>query len=136
MKVWELEEGKKYVSILDEDDTIIYTVDNHGNLYYNDLLCESEAKLFSSVRYNDIIKCDFVEYVDVDWAKVEVDTKILVKCCSSQENWDKRHFAKYENGKIYVWRDGLTSFTVNDKNDYTEWEFSELYEEEKIGGDI
>lgn len=44
------------------------------------------------------------EYVEppVDWSKVAVDTPILVRN-SEEEVWEKRHFAKYENGIVYAW---------------------------------
>ena len=54
------------------------------------------------------------EYVEqVDWSKVKVDTPIYVR---DNENspWLPRHFARYENGKVYVWDGGSTSFTENE----------------------
>ena len=54
------------------------------------------------------------EYVEqVDWSKVKVDTPIYVR---DNENspWLPRHFARYENGKVYVWYGGSTSFTENE----------------------
>lgn len=33
------------------------------------------------------------------WSKVSVDTKILVS--NNGKGWSKRHFAKYEDGKVY-----------------------------------
>ena len=50
------------------------------------------------------------EEPEVDWSKVPVDTPILVRDCDN-ENWLKRHFAKYENGIVYAWDDGSTSWT-------------------------
>ena len=52
---------------------------------------------------------DYIE--PVDWSKVEVDTKVLVRH-KDEQDWEKRHFAKYEDGKVYAWSDGLTSFTT------------------------
>lgn len=57
------------------------------------------------------------EYVEpeqqVDWSKVKVDTPIYVR---DNENspWLPRHFARYKNGKVYVWYGGSTSFTENE----------------------
>ena len=59
----------------------------------------------------------------VDWTKVPVDTKILVRDYE-EENWAKRHFAKYEDGKIYVYDGGKTSFTTNS---VSSWRYSKLY---------
>ena len=53
------------------------------------------------------------EEPETDWSKVEVDTPILVKN-SEDEEWRKRHFAKYKNGNVYAWSDGLTSWTAYD----------------------
>ena len=44
-----------------------------------------------------------------DWNKVAVDTPILVRDHESQE-WSKRYFAKYENGAVFVWSGGRTSW--------------------------
>lgn len=62
----------------------------------------------------------------VDWSKVEVDTPILVRA-SAHNDWEKRHFAKYENGKIFAWRDGMTSFTV-ESGHTIQWNYAKLAE--------
>lgn len=59
----------------------------------------------------------------VDWSKVPVDTKILVKEYTS-EDWEKRHFAKYEDGKIYAYDDGKSSFTTDV---IVSWSYGKLY---------
>lgn len=52
------------------------------------------------------------EYVEppVDWSKVAVDTPILVND-SNDHRWVKRYFAKYENGIVYAWSNGTTSWS-------------------------
>ena len=67
------------------------------------------------------------EEPEVDWSKVKVDTPILVKN-SEDEEWHKRHFAKYKNGNVYAWSDGLTSWTAYDK---MVWKYTKLAENEK-----
>ena len=47
----------------------------------------------------------------VDWSKVPIDTPILVRDLEN-EKWTKRHFAKYEGGKVYAFRNGGTSWSV------------------------
>ena len=47
---------------------------------------------------------------EIDWSKVEVDTKVLVS--DDGEEWHKRHFARYEEGIVYVWGYGATSWTT------------------------
>lgn len=50
----------------------------------------------------------------VDWSKLDADTPILVMNALIDDMWVKRHFAKYEDNTIYVWKDGMTSWTTND----------------------
>jgi hypothetical protein len=52
------------------------------------------------------------QYVEsfVDWSKVAVDTPILVTY-NGIHQWVKRHFARYENGRVYAWNHGKTSWT-------------------------
>ena len=66
----------------------------------------------------------------VDWSKVKVDTPILVRG-SEDGDWLRRHFAKYENGIVYTWKDGLTSWTVLHDEDVTTWKFAKLAESEE-----
>ena len=61
----------------------------------------------------------------IDWNKVEVDTKVLVRDRSYNE-WLKRHFAKYEDGKVYVFNDGRTSWS---SRGITHWEETKLWED-------
>ena len=69
------------------------------------------------------------DHIDVvDWSKVPVDTLILVK--SDDNCWYHRHFAKYEDGRIYAWRDGMTSWSLKSCDDdniaYIHWEYAKL----------
>ena len=67
----------------------------------------------------------YEEEHEIDWYKVAVDTPILVKG-SKDEVWYKRHFAKYEDGKVYAWSDANTSWTGVRM---TTWKFAKLAEE-------
>lgn len=86
---------------------------------------------------NDIIGTYFniwlgEEYVEpkepeVDWTKVDVDTPILVRVSEDCE-WIRRYFAKYEDGDVYVWPDGATSWTSG--NWYSRpvvWKYAKLF---------
>lgn len=64
----------------------------------------------------------------VDWSKVEIDTPVLVKQ-SRDNDWAKRYFAKYENGKIFTWGYGTTSWSC-DREGITEWNYAKLATEE------
>ena len=72
------------------------------------------------------------EYVDppVDWSKVAVDTPILVRD-SEKESWRKRHFAKYENGIVYAWCAGATSWSACRSINITDWKMAKLAESEE-----
>lgn len=61
-----------------------------------------------------------------DWSKVPVDTKVQV---NNSGQWENRHFAKYENGVVYCWVDGKTSFTKNSNGDICPWGKVRLYKE-------
>ena len=67
------------------------------------------------------------EEPEIDWSKVKVDTPILVRQGKNGE-WLERHFAKYENGDVYAWVDGQTSWTGADK---IKWRYAKLPEDEK-----
>ena len=70
------------------------------------------------------------EEPETDWSKVEVDTPILVRDSENQE-WMRSHFAKYENGTVYVWSDGCTSWTLYDHTYVNPWNYAKLAEGEE-----
>nr|DAF29515.1 MAG TPA: hypothetical protein [Caudoviricetes sp.] len=79
---------------------------------------------------NNFIKWCNAEYIGtpIDWSKVPVDTPILVRD-SENDMWDRRHFAKYENGKVYAFRIGGTSWS----NDcYTCWKHAKLAADDEM----
>ena len=65
-----------------------------------------------------------------DWSKVEVDTPILVRN-GGDEEWMRRHFAKYENGLVYAWSDGCTRWTAYRSKYATKWNYAKLAETEE-----
>ena len=68
------------------------------------------------------------EEPEIDWSKVEVDAPILVRDDEDVDMWWRRHFAKYENGQVYAWDSGSTSWT---ENGMTNWNFAKLAESEE-----
>lgn len=70
------------------------------------------------------------EYVEppVDWSKVAVDTPILVNT-SNGHKWIKRYFAKYENGSVFAWNNGATSWSS--ERHATAWGLAKLPEKEQ-----
>ena len=65
------------------------------------------------------------EEPEVDWNKIGTDARVLVRDYED-EQWERRYFAKYENGIIYAWSDGCTSWTAINQNDITEWKLAKL----------
>lgn len=104
--------------------------------YDGKLWTSSDSKLNRSASLEKIIEID-KPYIDigkelgiVDWSKVPVDTPIIV--------WDNddltkknRHFAKYEDGIVYAFKGGHTSWTICDELDLMEWDNARLAEVDK-----
>lgn len=88
--------------------------------YNNEIACETLAKQWLDEEYK------------TDWSKVPVDTPILVKDSESESvKWKHRYFAKYENGKVFTWADGVTSWSIENANFVTEWKYARLCEDNK-----
>ena len=85
---------------------------------------ETQECIEDMFNLDEIVHMDFKEIVD--WAKVPVDTKILVS--DDGEDWIRRYFAKYEHGRVYAFMEGTTSFTVYNEG-VCDWEYAKLYEE-------
>lgn len=83
--------------------------------------------LYNLYSLKEITELDFKKVYDIDWSKVDVDTKILV----SEDGvvWRKRYFAKYENDKVCAFVGGATSFS--NRGSYISWKYAKLYKEEK-----
>lgn len=64
----------------------------------------------------------------VDWSKVPVDTLIYVRDFECGEWWP-RHFAKFEDGEVFTWDYGKTSWSTN--GDTTCWNHAKLAKEDK-----
>lgn len=93
------------------------------------LVC-SECLFNSYYCIVNAMKWADAEYVEskpkIDWTKVPIDTPILVKY-SIEGTWEKRYFARYEDGKVYSWSNGMASFTTNRTNF---WPYAKLAEVE------
>lgn len=63
----------------------------------------------------------------VDWSKVEVDTPVLVRS-NEDEQWKRRHFSKYLDGRVYTFNTGRTSWTGMYA---TDWKYAKLAEAEE-----
>lgn len=126
MKAWEIckkeNVGKFYV---DDIQGSKWEVRQEGNQDVYDLYDGYGCIIsYHSLSISQLAEMNFEEMID--WSKVSVDTKILIS--DDNKDWNRRHFAKYEDGKIYTWIDGCTSFTTNKT---TSWKYAKLYKEEE-----
>ena len=118
--------GKRYTS-----EGRVFVLEE--SLYYLWLKDEKTKEVIEdNLTLDEILQMEFEEIVDVDWSKVQVDTKILVS--EDGTDWYRRYFAKYENGFIYAFPDGLSSFTACYKPEcgyrrVCAWKYGKLYEE-------
>ena len=62
----------------------------------------------------------------VDWSKVKVDTPVLVS--NDNKEWIKRYFARYEDGNVYCWLSGKTSWTATCELSIGHWDYTKLAE--------
>lgn len=62
----------------------------------------------------------------IDWSKVEVDTPVLVS--NDNKEWIKRYFARYEDGNVYCWLNGKTSWTAICELSIGQWDYTKLAE--------
>ena len=72
------------------------------------------------------------EEPEVDWSKVEVDTPVLVRDGENNE-WQRSYFAKYEDGFVYTWIAGATSWTAvgyKKGGNVYRWNYAKLAEDE------
>lgn len=68
---------------------------------------------------------DIAEYLEiVDWSNVAVDTPILVS--NDNKTWNKRYFARYEDGNVYAWLNGKTSWTAICEFSVGHWDYTKL----------
>jgi hypothetical protein len=111
-------------------------VDKKGNICRcTDVGCNN--CIFAKTKTDDKRSCEKrikewseQEYVEpsVDWSKVPVDTKVFIRDSDSQP-WRPRYFAKFENGKIYTWNDGRSSFTSLEPGATSWWNQGKLAED-------
>lgn len=94
------------------------TVDFNGNLASCNRMACRECRYMGSSdgcaeKFREWCDSEYAEPV-VYWERVPVDTPVHVK--SREDKVNPRYFAKYENGNIYYFANGKTSFTssIND----------------------
>lgn len=126
MKAWEICKKENVGKSFKDNEGSIWKVVSiiSSNETYYDLKTNPE-RLVSFNYMSEIAELDFEEVID--WSKVPVDTKILVSNFGTKQY--KAYFAKYEDGKIYAWDSGRTSFTAGFENNMACWDYVKLYKE-------
>ena len=113
--------------------------DDKFNKICNSIICEKcpisklKAKFgidlpckYVFIFYNTLTEEELEELENSkDWSQVRKDTPILVK---GEEGEYKRYFAKFENGKVYAYMGGCTSWTATSKDDIMSWNCVRLAE--------
>ena len=126
MKAWEIckkeNVGKFYV---DDKEGVKWKVEQKYKDIFDLYDNENDSISYYGYGISELVEMNFEE--DIDWSKVPVDTKIIIS--NDNKDWNRRHFAKYENGRVYTWTWGKTSFTANSNEDVTDWEYAKLYNE-------
>lgn len=87
--------------------------------------CEIKTRKWTNSEYVEPIE------PPVDWSKVPVDTPVLVtdRKDAAESEWKKRYFAKYENGMVYTWANGATSWSGEI---VSSWMYAKLAESEEV----
>lgn len=82
------------------------------------------SKIMPQIERNEVLNIA-EELGIVDWSKVEVDTPIFVRN-RIEDMWKCRYFAKYEDGKVYTWCGGRTSWSNVIAYEPVNWNYAEL----------
>lgn len=114
--------GDRYKRYFAEyENGMVYTWDDGYKSY--------ETSIVTGWKYAELAKIDKeTGELKVDWDKVEIDTPILVRDFT-EDRWKARHFAKYKNGKVYAWSDGVTSWST--EGHMVMWNYAKLAENEE-----
>ena len=81
---------------------------------------------FSELKINQILNIA-EELGIVNWSEVPVDTPIYVWDDGNEKKL-KRYFAFYKDGRVHTWGSGATSWSINDKDYVSDWDYAELAE--------
>lgn len=146
MKLKDLKNGMSYKN---RDDEIFYIINDkvfvkadvitlhYLRELYQELVYYDEDFKWSSNKKWDIMEiydCDnklIWKRKEVDWSKIPVDTKVLVRN-SQDQKWGQRYFAKYEDEKVYTFMNGATSWSSWTWDNIIPWEEAKLVENKKV----
>lgn len=103
-----------------------YDLDSLKRCFNEDISYEPNTE-FDVIKVFDSDNDLIWEREEIDWTKVPVNTKVLVRN-SKDEEWYKRYFAEYKDGIFYTFNNGGTSWSISGK---TSWKECKLAEETK-----
>lgn len=110
---------------------------NDGNNFCNNFVipvihkgCECLSSCEQCRMLQMIWLLEEYEEPETDWSKVKVDTPILVRADEAIP-WARRYFAKYEDGIVYVWNLGRTSWSADNNENMSAWPYAKLAESEE-----
>lgn len=103
-----------------------------SNLHYFLVSYNDDMRSMNDNEYDIMIVKDVDDNViwerrEVDWSKISVDTKVLVRNSKDGE-WRRRYFSEYKDGRFYTFDMGGTSWSASNK---TSWRECKLAEEPK-----
>ena len=146
-----LEDLKNGMSYKNRDDEIFYIINDkvfvkadiitlryHRELYQELEYYDEDFKWSSNKKWDimEIYDCDnklIWKREEIDWSKIPVDTKVLVK---NGENggWNRRYFAGFINGEVTTFSNGMTSWSTSRSNNpiLVSWKYAKLVENKKV----
>lgn len=105
-----------------EEDVLMFDPEHQARL--GNILIALIADALKGRNYVEI-----EDHIDeVDWSTVKVDTPVLVSSCEDGQ-WTRRYFAGYNDGKVYTWDGGATSWSTDDENQISWWDYAKLSED-------
>lgn len=124
-------EGMVYIKTIEHTLVPCETLWDFLETYKDDLISKKSSN-FDIVKIFDNGGKTIWKRDEIDWSKIPVDTKVLVKN-SENVKWDRRYFAKYENGKVFTFTNGATSWSTSRPNNLivVSWKYAKLAPNEK-----
>lgn len=146
-----LEDLKNGMSYKNRDDETFYIINDkvfvkadvitlryHRELYQELVYYDEDFKWSSNKKWDimEIYDCDnklIWKREEIDWSKIPVDTKVLVKNDENGE-WNKRYFAGFINGEVTTFSNGMTSWSTSRPNNpiLVSWKYAKLVENKKV----
>ena len=129
------DEIKRYSDsqVLCDEIKIPFILEPIGKSCARDIDCDTCQTLTTLWLLEEYEEPKEPEEPEIDWSKVKVDTPILVRDAENTE-WLKKHFAKYEDGIVYVWNLGRTSWSAPNNKSVSAWQYAKLIEDETESG--